>query len=226
MPGRADGYPSGPPTDPYVRNSRIRFLKQSLCYPPQSTGVLVSGLVSSESLPGFPPVGHSARRRLPFRGSLGPRFPTFHGTMRRYDCHRVPLGLLRLSLASRYLACSQGSWSPLRARGLGESTQDHARAFGHLVPQAGNIVKETGGSPKFPSSPCEDMPRSQTPVVSCALAIAHPGLLPSSACKPSAYHDYTHFGAQSRGLPSRYTRLRTAPCGEARGFATDLLARR
>ena len=26
-PGRADGYPSGPPTDPYVRNSRIRFLK-------------------------------------------------------------------------------------------------------------------------------------------------------------------------------------------------------
>ena len=73
--------------------------------PPQSTGVLVSGLVSSESLPWFPPVGHSARRRLSSRGSLGPRFPTFLGTMRRYDCHRVPLGLLRLSLASRYLAC-------------------------------------------------------------------------------------------------------------------------
>jgi len=77
LPGRADGYPSGPPTDPYVRNSRIRFLKQSLCYPPQSTGVLVSGLVSSESLPWFPPMGHSARRRLPSRGSLGPHFPTF-----------------------------------------------------------------------------------------------------------------------------------------------------
>ena len=29
LPGRADGYPSGPPTDPYVRNARIRFLKQS-----------------------------------------------------------------------------------------------------------------------------------------------------------------------------------------------------
>ena len=102
---------------------------------------------------------------------------------------------------------------------------EHARAFGHPVPQSGHSVKEPGGSPKFPSSPCEDMPRSQTPVVSCALAIARPGLLPSSACKPSAYHDYTHFGAQSRGLPSRYPRLRTAPCGEARGFATDLLAR-
>ena len=73
---------------------------------------------------------------------------------------------------------------------------DSARAFGHPVPQSGHIVKETGGSPTFPRSPCEDMPRSQTPVVSCALAIAHPGLLPSSACKPSASHDYTHFGAQ------------------------------
>jgi hypothetical protein len=33
LPGRADGYPSGPPTDPYVRNLRIRFLKQSRCCP-------------------------------------------------------------------------------------------------------------------------------------------------------------------------------------------------
>jgi hypothetical protein len=39
-------------------------------------------------------------------------------------------------------------------------------------------------------------------------------------------HDYTHCGAQSRGLRPRYTRLRTAPYGEARGFATDRLARR
>jgi hypothetical protein len=37
LPGRADGYPSGPPTDPYVRNSRIRFLRQSLCYPRKDT---------------------------------------------------------------------------------------------------------------------------------------------------------------------------------------------
>ena len=36
------------------------------------------------------------------------------------------------------------------------------------------LHKETIGSPKFPSYPSEDMPRSQTPVVSCALAcIAH-----------------------------------------------------
>ena len=53
------------------------------------------------------PTARSARRRLPSRGSLGSHFPTFIGTLRRDDCHPVPLGLLRLSLASRYLACSR-----------------------------------------------------------------------------------------------------------------------
>src|SRR5574341_2518320 len=63
----------------------------------------------------------------------------------------------------------------------------HARAFGHPVPHSGTVVKETGGSPTFPSSPSGDMPRSQTPVVSWILALAHPGLLPSGACTPSAF---------------------------------------
>ena len=50
----------------------------------------------------------------------------------------------------------------------------HARAFGRPVPPIRELCSETGGSPKFPSYPSEDMPRSQTPVVSCALAcIAH-----------------------------------------------------
>src|SRR5438093_4444235 len=52
-----------------------------------------------------PASGCSARRRLPSRGSLEPHFPTFIGTMRRYDCPHAPLGSLHLSLASRYLAC-------------------------------------------------------------------------------------------------------------------------
>ena len=39
--------------------------------------------------------------------------------------------------------------------------------------------KETVGSPKFPGSPCEYMPCSQTPVVSCILAITPTGVLPS-----------------------------------------------
>src|SRR5712691_4706856 len=116
LPGRAGGYPPGPPTDPYVRNSRIRFLRQSGCCP--STvhwpSVVRGGelYVSSLSLAS----GCSARRRLPSRGSLGPYFRTFTGTMRRYDCHRAPLGSLRLSLASRYLACFSRLWCPRRAR--------------------------------------------------------------------------------------------------------------
>ena len=151
--------------------------------------------------------------------------PHLHGYYAPLRLPPPPLGVLHLSLVPRYLACFHRSWSPKRARGQVEAP-GHARAFGHPVPHSGTRVTETGGAPKFPSSPSEDMPRSQTPVVSCALAKTHPGLLPSSHWKPSAYHDYTHFGAPSRGLSPRYTRLRTAPCGEARGFATDLLARR
>ena len=33
LPGRAGGYPPGPPTDPDVRNERIRFLRPSVSYP-------------------------------------------------------------------------------------------------------------------------------------------------------------------------------------------------
>ena len=73
--------------------------------------------------------------------------------------------------------------------------------------------KQTGGSPEFPVYPLESMPRSQTPVVSRTLALAHAGLLPSGHFIPSALgsvartypaiHDYTFFGAQWRGLGSR-----------------------
>jgi hypothetical protein len=87
--------------------------------------------------------------------------------------------------------------------------------------------KETIGSPKFPSHPCESMPRSQTPVVSWTLALASPGLLPSGHCTPSAFprhredypvdHDFTYFGAPSRGLLPRSLQLRTPITGGARG---------
>jgi hypothetical protein len=39
-------------------------------------------------------------------------------------------------------------------------------------------------------------------------------------------HNYTHFGAPSRGLRPHDTRLHTPHGGDACGFATDLLARR
>ena len=34
------------------------------------------------------------------------------------------------------------------------------------------------------------MPRSQTPVVACTLALSHPGLLPAGHCTPSAFPRY------------------------------------
>ena len=84
----------------------MRFLRQSLSYPwILSRRGVVTRLVSAKSLSCVLPTGSPARRRLPSRGSRGPWFPTFTGTMRRDDCHPVPLGLLRLALASRYLAC-------------------------------------------------------------------------------------------------------------------------
>jgi len=122
------------------------------------------------------------------------------------------------------LPTSVCSWCPSRAHDLVEVPRPR-QGLWSPGPPLREFDKETRGSPKFPSSPCEDMPRSQTPVVSCALAKAHPGLLPSGHCTPSANHDAIHFGAPSRGLSPRYTRLRTAPYGEARGVATDLLAR-
>ena len=46
--------------------------------------------------------------------------------------------------------------------------------------------KETGGSPEFPDYPFAHMPRSQTPVVSCPLALAQTGRLPSTCSIVSA----------------------------------------
>jgi hypothetical protein len=136
----------------------------------------------------------------------------------------VPLGGFACRSPSRYLACFQRSSWPSRARDQGEAPRAR-QGLWSPGPPCRVWDQETGGSPTFPSSPWEDMPRSQTPVVSCARALPHSGLLPASACTPSASHDSTPFGAPSRGLPSCSTRLRTAPCGEARGVAPDLLAR-
>ncbi len=76
------------------------------------------------------------------------------------------------------LPTSVCSWCPSRAHDLVEVPRPH-QGLWSPGPPLREFDKETRGSPKFPSSPCEDMPRSQTPVVSCALAKAHPGLLPS-----------------------------------------------
>ena len=68
---------------------------------------------------------------------------------------------------------SRRSWSPSRAHGLVEAPRSR-QGLWSPGPPIRDVCTETGSSPKFPSYPSEDMPRSQTPVVSCALAaIAH-----------------------------------------------------
>jgi len=170
------------------------------------------------------PLERSARRRLSSRGSLGPHFPPFTGRMRRYDCPLTILGVCACRSVPNPLRAALRWWSPRRARCLVEAPT-HRQGLWSPGPPLRVGHKEPAGAPTFPSSPCADMPRSQTPVVSWALAITPPGLLPSSHWTPSASHHVPLCGAPSRGLSPRDTRLRTAPCGEARGCAPDLLAR-
>ena len=71
------------------------------------------------------------------------------------------------------MPASLRSCCPTRARGLVEAPRSR-QGFWSPGPPFRELCTETGGSPKFPSYPSEDMPRSQTPVVSCALAsVAH-----------------------------------------------------
>ena len=162
-------------------------------------------MVSSESLSCIVPTGSPARRRLLSRGSLGPHFPTFPGTMRRYDCRPAPLGVLHLSLVPRYLACSRRSWCPSRARGLVEAP-GHARAFGHPVPHSGY---KTRRQVALPSSrvpllkTCPALRPRWCPAYSpyrtqdcCLPALANRRLSPRTPEGYPPVHDYTHFGAQ------------------------------
>ena len=70
---------------------------------------------------------------------------------------------------------------------VGSKPPDHARALGHPVPHSGHMDQEADGSPKCPRYPYRGLPRSETPVVSCALAMPRPGLRPSGHWKPSAF---------------------------------------
>ena len=102
------------------------------------------------------PIARSARRRLPSRGSLGPHFPTFIGTIRRYDC---PLSLSEASLVARLpdtLPASRVRSVPhgLVTRG---KPPGHARAFGHPVPHSGYGTRRQVALPRSrvpPVKPC------------------------------------------------------------------------
>jgi len=114
---------------------------------------------------------------------------------------------------------------------------DHTRAFGHPVPHSGNVTRRQRALPSSRATPMDACPalrprwcpaHSPSRTQDCCLpATGNRRLSPRLPLEGYPFvHDSTHFGAQSRGLRPRYTRLRTAPYGEARGFATDRLARR
>ena len=156
----------------------------------QSAGLLLSGLVSSMSLPCLPPADALPDGAFPPVGRLGLTSPLSSVLCAATTATSPSQGASLVARHPDTLPASMVCGVPegLVTRGKLQATP------GPLVtrsPHSGSVVKETDGSPTFPSSPSEDMPRSQTPVVSCTLAIAHTGLLPSGHWKPSAFPSIT-----------------------------------
>src|SRR5712691_7354661 len=125
----------------------------------QSTGLPWSGVVSSMSLPcllpadalpdgAFPPVGRLGLTSPPSRVLCAATTATLP-LSGRFACRSLPDTL------PASLVCGVPKGLVVRSK-----RPDRARALGHPVPHSGNGLKETGGSPTFPSSPSEDMPRS------------------------------------------------------------------
>ena len=152
----------------------------------QSTGFPLPGLVSTESLPGLLPAHALLDGPFPPVGPVGLTAPP---ASVRCAATTALCPSRVASLVARFpLPCVLPSFVvSLTGSCPGGSTQDHARAFGPPVPPSGFSDKATGGSPPCPRSPSGDLPRSQPPGVSCALALTHPGRRPSSAGKPSAF---------------------------------------
>jgi hypothetical protein len=137
-------------------------------------------------MPGFtfPTVGPLCIGSPPSRTG----FRQFIGTMFSYDCQQPISGsfaFARLPIPCVLLFHScpvfHGSLIGLEfpCQRLGSCLSS--------VPPLLTFGKETVGSPKSPRCPREHMPRSQTPVVSYTLALSCLGLLPSTACKASAF---------------------------------------
>jgi hypothetical protein len=133
VPGRAGGYPTGPPTVPDVSNSLIRFVSIRAVLAVQITSRLTKPpgaelgcpspvaenplrrLVGSKSFPSVLPATRSPRPRLPSGGSFGPPFPTFCGTMLSYDCP-VPLSGRFACRSLPHTLAASSVCVPLRAR--------------------------------------------------------------------------------------------------------------
>ncbi len=102
------------------------------------------------------------------------------GTMVSYDCHSlvsVASLLTRAPIPDRLssVCVPRAAYCPVRFVGQEERPFQHQGSWSTGTPSLPVAVdQETSGSPEFPNCPHEPMPRSQTPVVSCALAFGVP----------------------------------------------------
>jgi hypothetical protein len=175
-PGRAGGYPTGPPTVPDVSNSLIRFVSihtagtvwitskltrpagAELGYPSPVARRLLRRLVGSMSFPSVLPATRSARLRLPSGGSLGLHFPTLTGSMLSYDCPLPVSGRFTCRsrpdtlFASSVCVSSAGSW-PLR------SSYAHAwPTWSPGTPLPGSYTRRQGALPSSQVPPVRACP--------------------------------------------------------------------
>ena len=137
---------------------------------------------------GVLPVFPSSRTLCPASPSLQwvpwasvPHLPRYDDPLRLPRAH---LGVVRFSLSSPATLHRSSFLCPFsaeRARVRGWSFLSTPGVFYHHGRRSSFLTlhKETIGSPTFPGSPHEHMLWSQTPVVSCTLALAPSGLLPS-----------------------------------------------
>jgi len=139
-----------------VRNSRIRFLKQSPCCPrkdqPCSAVHERAGVRVGE---------RKVSPLFPTRGTLCSTAPSLPWVawaslphLPRYD---APLRLPPCPSRARYLACFRTFVVSLAGSCPGGSLEDHARAFGHPVPIPGTSSRRQVALPRSrvpPMAPC------------------------------------------------------------------------
>jgi hypothetical protein len=112
-------------------------------------------------------------------------------SVRRLRRYRELLRLLRTPLPALRSPSHENPWGHrlvLRAKpGAGGQPRSAGRFDPRVRPSVSRSrSQEVRRSPKFPSLPCEHMPRSQTPATQRLHRPSEPSVLPSGRCKPSA----------------------------------------
>ena len=175
---------------------------KAFCYPYRSAlrggdtiGELKVSLVGQ-------PTARSARRRLPSRGSLGSHFPTFNGTMRRYDCPLPFSG----GFACRSLPDTLSASSVCVPRGSSRGEKAPTRRQGSW----------SAGTPLLPAlvtrrqlalSSSRITPVSACPALRPRWCPKHLAWRLRDCCLPGAANRRLSLLASSRGYPPRTTTI-------------------